>query len=135
MPIELALDHDYPGLGVVVSEPADGVSSEQLLDWLEMSAAPTLLGHDGPDSLASWTLDEQFRSSKRRESPMSLGTSGGDENRILQLCFLNTEPSQCWDAFRLYGEEIDRGGVGRVTFAAPFLPTVIGTDTYVDELW
>jgi hypothetical protein len=135
VPIELALDHDYAGLAVVVTEPSGGVSSEQLLAWLEASAAPLLFAHEGPDAIASWTLNEQFRSADRREAPMSLGTAGGDENRVLQLCFLNTEPTRCWDAFRRYGEEIDRGGVGRVSFAAPFLPTVIGTDTYVDQIW
>ena len=66
---------------------------------------------------------------------MSLGTTGGDENRVLQLCFLTEEPDECWDAFRQYGDEVDGGGAGRVTFAAPFIPTVIGTDTYLDQLW
>jgi len=118
-----------------VTEPAAGVSSKQLLTWLEGTAAPALLAHQGPDAIASWTLNEQFRSADRRESPMSLGTTGGDENRVLQLCFLTEEPDQCWDAFRQYGDDIDAGGAGRVTFAAPFIPTVIGTDTYLDQLW
>jgi hypothetical protein len=34
-----------------------------------------------------------------------------------------------------YAEAIDASGAGRVTFAAPFLPTIVGTDTYTDELW
>ncbi|HEX4244122.1 MAG TPA: hypothetical protein VHY77_01030, partial [Acidimicrobiales bacterium] len=108
---------------------------DELLNWLESSATPSLLAHDGPDAIASWTLNEQFRSANRREAPMALGTTGGDENRILQLCFLAVDPAQCWDAFRKYADDIDAGGRGRVTFAAPFLPTVIGTDTYVDEIW
>lgn len=135
VPIELALDHDYAGLAVIVTEPADGVSSDQLLTWLEGTAAPPLFGHQGPDVIASWTLNEQFRSADRRDSPMSLGTTGGDENRVLQLCFLTEEPDECWDAFRRYGDDIDAGGVGRVTFAAPFIPTIIGTDAYLDQLW
>jgi hypothetical protein len=135
VPVELALDHQYAGLGVVVSEPAPGVSSSELIQWLESSAAPALLAEDGPDSISSWTLNEAFRSPNRRESPMALGTDGGDPDRVLQLAFLNTEPTACWDAFRRYGEAIDAGGKGTVTFAAPFLPTVVGTDTYTDQLW
>ena len=26
-------------------------------------------------------------------------------------------------------------GAGKVVFAAPFLPTIVGTDTYTDQLW
>ena len=26
-------------------------------------------------------------------------------------------------------------GKGVVSFAAPFLPTIVGTDTYTDQLW
>ena len=38
-------------------------------------------------------------------------------------------------AFREYAATIEAGGVGRVTFAAPFIPTVVGTDKYTDQLW
>jgi hypothetical protein len=134
VPVELALDHEYAGLGVVVTEPAEGVSSADLIRWLEGSAVPGLLAEEGPDSISSWTLNEHFRG-PRRASPMALGTDGGDPDRVLQLCFLTSEPTSCWDAFRRYGKVIDDGGAGRVTFAAPFLPTVIGTDTYTDQLW
>jgi len=135
VPVELALDHSYAGLGVVFSEPAEGVSSEELISWLESSAAPVLFAADGPDSLCSWVVNEAFRGPRNREAPMALGTRGGDDNRVMQLCFLTTEPSQCWDAFRDYAAAIDAGGVGKVTFAAPFLPTIVGTDTYTDQLW
>ena len=66
---------------------------------------------------------------------MALGTDGGSPERLVQLCFLEAPPQDSWDAFRQYGKVIDAGGVGKVTFAAPFLPTVVGTDTYTDELW
>ncbi|MEZ5165429.1 MAG: hypothetical protein R2695_02695 [Acidimicrobiales bacterium] len=35
----------------------------------------------------------------------------------------------------LYADALEASGVGRVTFAAPFLPTIVGTDTYTDQLW
>jgi hypothetical protein len=36
---------------------------------------------------------------------------------------------------RTYGAAIESSGLGTVTFAAPFLPTDVGTDTYTDQLW
>ena len=35
---------------------------------------------------------------------------------------------------RRYGL-VEASGLGRVTSAAPFLRTVVGTDTYADQLW
>lgn len=135
VPIELALNHQYNGLGVLVVEPAEGVTSAELTTWLEQEADPLLLTTPGADSIASWTLSDQFRGPKTRESPMSLGTKGGDEDRVVQLCFLDTEPIAVWDQFRRFAEVVDAGGRGKVTFGAPFLPTVVGTDKYADELW
>ena len=53
----------------------------------------------------------------------------------MQLCFIEGDPVGCWDAFRGYAKEVDDGGIGTVTFAAPFYKTVVGTDTYTDQLW
>jgi hypothetical protein len=66
---------------------------------------------------------------------MSLGTDGGSDERVVQLCFIETEPTAIWDQFHNYAKEIEQTGAGVVTFAAPFLPTVVGTDTYADQLW
>ena len=65
----------------------------------------------------------------------SLATDGGRPDRLVQLCFIEGDPAGCWDAFRGYAKEVDDGGVGTVTFAAPFYKTVVGTDTYTDQLW
>jgi len=41
-----------------------------------------------------------------------------------------------WDEhFAKIGDEIHAAGVGRVLIAAPFIPCVVGTDTYTDQLW
>jgi len=39
-----------------------------------------------------------------------------------------------WQAFRAYGEAVDAGSVARLTFAAPFFGTNVGTDDYIDQL-
>ena len=37
--------------------------------------------------------------------------------------------------FAPLGDELTASGLGRIVFAAPFLSTVWGTDTYTDQLW
>jgi hypothetical protein len=67
--------------------------------------------------------------------PVKLGTDGGSPQRLVQLLFLDEEPSRRWDAYREYGKAVEASGAGRVSFAAPFWPTVVGTDVYTDRLW
>jgi hypothetical protein len=66
---------------------------------------------------------------------MSLGTDGGSPDRLVQLLFLEGDPASAWDRVRAYTAAVDGGGAGKVSFAAPFLATVVGTDTYTDQLW
>jgi hypothetical protein len=138
VPIDLALDHHFAGLAVVSLEPAEGTTTDELLAWLEAEAAPKLLvGGRGVANVSSWTVRGQRQADADPDaaSPMPLGASGGTPQRLVQLCFLDAEPTGLWAGFRDYAAAIDEGGRGRVTFAAPFLPTVVGTDTYTDQLW
>jgi hypothetical protein len=66
---------------------------------------------------------------------MQLGAEGGTDERLVQMGFVEGSPEPVWPAVRAYADAIDASGAGRVTFAAPFLPTIVGTDTYTDELW
>jgi hypothetical protein len=133
VPVELALDAGYQGLGVVVIEPAEGTSHDELRTWIEANAAPKLLG-EGVKCISSWSAVSMQRPAGQ-ESPMSLGTDGGAPDRVLQMCFLDTDPREVWDRFHAYADAIDAGGKGKVSFAAPFFATKPGTDTYVDQLW
>jgi hypothetical protein len=54
---------------------------------------------------------------------------------VVQLLFLEGDPVSSWDRVGAYADRVAAGGAGRVTFAAPFLATVVGTDTYTDQLW
>ncbi|HLN05392.1 MAG TPA: hypothetical protein VK217_03880 [Acidimicrobiales bacterium] len=136
VPVELALDHPYKGLAVVVVEPATGASSASMLGWLEAGPVRSLLQSGGVDSVASFTLfEDPVVASGGFKPPMAMGSEGGSERRLVQLCFLTEEPAAIWDGFRAYGSDVEAAGPGRVSFAAPFVPTIVGTDRYTDELW
>jgi len=135
VPIELALNHRYNGLGVVVVEPTEGTSRDALIEWLEAKAAPGLFQSGAAAIVSSWVLRPPPAGSEGASSPMPLGASGGRPDRVVQLTFVDTEPAGHWDAYHDYATTIDGGGVGTVSFAAPFIPTIVGTDTYTDQLW
>lgn len=132
VPVELALDHEYKGLGVVVVEPSEGTGRDSLIRQVEEGPAHRLMDGGEVDMVCSWKVIPRPPEAK---SPMSLGTDGGSEDRVVQLCFLESEPTAVWDRFHSYAKDIEQTGAGSVTFAAPFLPTVVGTDTYTDKLW
>lgn len=135
VPIELALDHGYAGLANVFTERADGVTRTELVDFLNDQALPDLLRVDSPVvSCVSWqpiTRDPETDGN----APMDLGSGTGGEERLIQLFFLETHPRECWDRFVAYAAAVNDSGLARVILAAPFIPTIVGTDTYTDQLW
>jgi len=85
-------------------------------------------------SMVSWRYIDPVGGETER-APMDLGTPAGPAERQLQMFFLDGDPAHSWDRFRAYAASLADGGVGHVVFAAPFLPTIVGTDTYTDRLW
>jgi hypothetical protein len=55
--------------------------------------------------------------------------------RLLQLYHLEADPRADWDGFRAWAEQIDGSGIMRTVWCGPWIPTVLGTDTYTDQLW
>lgn len=66
---------------------------------------------------------------------MKLGSGPGTLQRTMQLVFLDAAPAEHWQRFVDYATAIDASGLATVTLAAPFIPTIPGTDTYTDQLW
>ena len=141
VPLAWALAHRYPGLGVISVDPAAGASQADLIAWLDEGPVQGLLGTEGVETVCTWRVRGADREAPPPPPPdasgkvPSLATEGGRRDRVVQLCFIEGDPVGCWDAFRGYAKEVDDGGVGTVTFAAPFYKTVVGTDTYTDQLW
>ena len=59
----------------------------------------------------------------------------GVDTRLTLLWFLQEDPRDCWEEhFTGLDAAVAESGLGRVELVAPFIPTVPGTDRYVDQL-
>lgn len=130
VPPEVALEHLFPGLVMVISERPEGVSAEARERWLLEERLPQVL--PGSDVALCLSLDPlQLPES----SPAWTPPAPGAVRRHLELYFLDRTPEVGWaERFADLGEAHAAAGFGEVAFAAGFLPTVPGTDRYVDEV-
>ena len=130
VPIELALDHGYAGLAIVAIERNPGVAQEQLDGRLREAALPALMRNSPVASCAIWSPIPQ-----KNAAPMAIPKVENTDRLDLQLHFLDESPLACWSRFTAYAEAVAATGLGRVIYAGPWLPTVVGTDRYTDQLW
>jgi len=133
VPIELALDHPYAGLVTVFLERGEGGSPQQLQDGLAQAVAEALRG--SPLACAARFAPIPRDGDPNQRAPMDLGSPTGGPERELQLWFAQSDPRECWDRIARYADRVKASGLARVLLAAPFLPTVPGTEQYLDELW
>lgn len=130
VPIQLALDHGYCGIAMIATDRAEGVDENEFAAW---TAAHSDLKGSAIASISSWR--PQPRNEITGNAPMDLGTGTGGPLRTMQLAFLEGGSKQAWADVARYAAAIDESGLGRVCFAGPFHKTVVGTDTYADQLW
>jgi hypothetical protein len=123
VPTEMALDHRYPGLAMVVFELAEGVTPDAVAAWSEARPLPA-------DQLVAFTPIPLLA-----DAPSDVPRDEA-RDRYVHLYFLEEDAAAVWDdRFAGLGDEFDAAGLGQVVFASPFRATVPGTDTYTDELW
>ena len=70
-----------------------------------------------------------------KEAPVFQPPNPGEERRTALLCFVDTDPRECWDTFTGMTKAVAASGKAEVSYVAPFIPTIAGTDTYTDQLW
>lgn len=129
VPVALALDHPYAGLVALHVEREPGVAQDRFDAWLRGDPLSALLRAGAVASCTAWSPIPQG------EAPMAIPKVERTDRLDLHLFFVESDPAEVWDRFIRLGEAIDASGLGRVVFAAPFVPTVPGTDRYTDELW
>ena len=69
-----------------------------------------------------------------RDVPMDLGSPAGGTDRLVQLLFVGGDTEAATERVRTYTAGVEASGLADLRLAAPFFRTVIGTDTYVDQL-
>ncbi|MED5264943.1 MAG: hypothetical protein VYA88_02235 [Actinomycetota bacterium] len=135
VPIELSFDHPYKGLGNVFLDRSEGTSEDELRDYLESEALPALLSSESQvASCVNWKPIPR-NDDIDGNAPMDLGSPTGNEERTNQMFFLEDDPRNLWDLFHDYANAINESGLASVSLAAPFIPTIVGTDIYTDQLW
>ena len=135
VPAELSLDHPYRGLVVVIGERSDP-DPAALEAWYRAELPGRITDTPVAMCLSFGIIP------LREDAPgyANMATSGMSitamDRRFVQAFFVDTDPRECWDScFKPLGAALERAGVGRALFVAPFVPTLPGTDAFLDELW
>lgn len=134
VPVDVALDRAYDGLVAVWLEARDG-DGRGLHDKLQADALPGLLSDSAIEIASSWVPREESKAAASRNSPMLLGSPCGGDERLCQLFFVTGDVRASLPAFQSYTEQLETSGLADTLLVAPFIRTVVGTDTYVDQLW
>jgi hypothetical protein len=132
VPAELALEHPYRGIGVTMIDRAAGACETDLADWLKRDGLSS--GMAGSPVAMTLCLRPQALPD---DAPSYVPRPSAEEldRRYLLLSFLEADPQVDWsDRFRGFDRALAGSGLGRVIYAAPFIPTVPGTDKYADQL-
>lgn len=120
MPIELALDRAYAGVVAFIVDLAPGRESADLSAFLHAAECP------GDVALLASPLP--LDPTRPADVPSS------ESNHALFLSFSIEDPVAVWDRYVALGKALENAGVGSVAFASPYIATVFGTDTYLDQL-
>jgi hypothetical protein len=132
VPVELALDHPYRGFVTTFIDRDDSITNEELWSWLRGEHLPGLLPGTDADLVAAFTpiaIDTD-------DAPGDVPREAATDNRTILLWFLNTPPEAAWEpVIAEHRRRLEEAGKGKVVAALPFIPTIVGTDTYTDKLW
>lgn len=131
VPAELALDHPFAGVGLMIFDaPTDARRAA-----LSTALRDRLLPETIVESKAALSIG-LTPTPLPDDAPEYVERPAGIDARVLLLCFFPDAPGaalRAWAA-RLAGA-VEADGLGRLRLAAPFIPTIPGTDRYADELW
>jgi hypothetical protein len=131
VPVDLALDHGYDGIVIAWFDGRDGLEAPELLERMRAEALPALLEGSTIEIAASFRPN----ANPAKDQPMDLGTPAGGPERLCQIFFLHGDVTAALDSIRGYTEAVEAAGLADTRLVAPFFRTVVGTDTYADELW
>ncbi len=125
-----SLEYPYQGLVVEVIDAPSKNGRDKLVEWLKSEYVPGAMA--GSD--IAMCLLFQPTPLPADKMPYVKDVEGVDD-RLTLLWFTEGEPTKSWEkVFAKSGDTVAKSGLGRVELMAPFIPTLPGTDKYVDEL-
>lgn len=131
VPAELALDHPFGGVGITFFEASRESGRDALLAALEDRMLPASIGGSKASiciGLTPTPLPE--------DAPSYVKRPEGLDRRVLLLSFFSGEPGAALREWtQRLASDVEAESLGRLELAAPFIPTVPGTDRYADDLW
>jgi hypothetical protein len=130
VPALQTLDHRYPGLVTVVCRARGDASRSDVLAHLRDPLVPGVLTGSPVASVCTFTT-RPFEG----ERPADLPVDPDPESRVLQLWFVEDDPTVVWDAtFVPLAERLAADPVVTLEWMGGFVPTAPGTDAHVDGL-
>ncbi|MDE3206914.1 MAG: hypothetical protein KGQ66_22135, partial [Acidobacteriota bacterium] len=134
VPVDLALDHGYPGIIIAWLDGRDGRPAAGLHEEVSRRILPEVLSGSPIEIASSWTPTTPSEEASTG-GPMPLGSPAGGPNRLLQIFFVGGELTPALEAVRAYTDAVEREGLADTQLVAPFYRTTPGRDTYLDQLW
>jgi hypothetical protein len=133
----VALDHPYRGMVMAWVEAPEGGSVADLGSWLTTTYLPSLLERDGRIAQVQlWTPRDFPDQQGVPTTPGTVVANRGIDRQVLAVFFLDAEPTAEWPAtFAPMADDLAATGRATLRLIAPFIPTVRGTDQYLDQLW
>jgi hypothetical protein len=130
VPVELALDHHFAGMVTVIGEHAEGATHADIDAWYRDTRLPEMMGGSDIALAARFSAMPLLA-----DAPSDVPRVEGVERRFMFLFFLDGDPADSWPRFAEEADALKTSGLGSLLWASPFIPTVVGTDTYTDQLW
>jgi len=130
-PIELGLDHGYPGIVVVAGDLNEGVTHDQWDEWFRQNWLPEAFAATwGPELVGSGTVIPLSD-----DAPADVVRPAAGPRRFLQLHFLDHDPEQGWESgYANIADAINQSGLAQHVWTSPFQQTNFGTDDFTDEI-
>ena len=124
-----AFDHPYGGLVVEVIDAPEGSTIDAVVEYIRTVRGP----HVFANGVAMGVLFTPIPLPEDRMSYVKQVEGLG--RRVTVLWFTDADVRESYEtAFSGAIEQAAQAGVGSCEFIAPFQPTIVGTDTYTDQL-
>jgi hypothetical protein len=128
VPAELALDHPFKGVAVMIGEATGDRAAVGA--WYREQLPATLAG--GAAAMCLYFTPVPIPD----DAPADVPRVPGDSQRFATVWFIDADPLDAWsDRLSAHGKELEQTGLATLLWASPFIPTIPGTDTYTDQLW